>query len=539
MQVPSFLVKHRATQQAHGCKIWRPSSPLSRRLQDAMPKAERSNVRPSRSKRNKKVRDVNLEEDSKTSHSLFLSYAWPICKGHCWKLVIGLLLVGLNVVLLFHNLDAFESPSLSPYHQHDLPPVPLTTTKVLHLRGRRDARVEEMPQVAPPTSAAPLSIRQEPVQPTVVDLVSSALAQNTTQIIKFPTPSWSLSNTELLPGQEIPYKDKYEALNNTHAQYLGHDNVVFLSPCNSNHIHKMDIPFGDFLKEKAAFLQMKCSLNETRENMAAKHVVAYMNFRESGYYGHAIDNIFPRVFAVMPALVHSGHRLTLVLPPLGKRSLSENTRLLCELLGIELRQRVPIWPHRTLGLSGVSPWSRGHRQAFQRAVWAAPHLRQARGNLRCGGGTVAPVTSSSAAGGKACGCSLGAPGLFLGRQRTRNSRPVVGAELLETELGFEVVRDAQSVPLVELAQKIHGTCSLVGFAGTAMDNLIFLPSGAAVAELNPYVIYANTWLWSHALGYCFCQVQSPRNLDQHEAERWASMILGKPMGNVSVETCGL
>ena len=58
-----------------------------------------------------------------------------------------------------------------------------------------------------------------------------------------------------------------------------------------------------------------------------------------------------------------------------------------------------------------------------------------------------------------------------------------------------------------------------------MVNLIFLPPHAAVADLNPYLIYANSWLWAHALNYCFCQVQPPRKLDQHEASKWAALIL--------------
>ena len=465
---------------------------------------------------------------------MICSFAWSCYQGSWRKLSIGLVLTGLNAILLFHNLDAFESPAV---HQEQLHPAgsTLETTKVPQLRGTRigqkTAGTGALKTLAatPPTKPPVL-----PQEPKVADLISSALAQNATQIgpqiIKFRSPSWTLSRLTLSLGQELPFAERFEGINNTHGRYLGHDNVVFLSPCTSGQIHKMDIPFGDFLKEKAAFLQMRCSSNETMENLAAKQVVVYVNFRESGYYGHAIDTILPRVFAVMDGVVQSGHGLTLVLPALGKRSLSENTRVLCELLGIEVRQRVPITPHRTMGLSGVSAWSREHRKIFQQAIWAAPRLKLGQGGTKAFlRGSEEKACEEKALAEPPCGCRIALPGIFLGRHATRNSRPVVGAEFLENEFvgfGFELLRNAEAVPLVELAQKIHSSCSLVGFAGTAMVNLIFLPGTATVIDFNPYLIYANTWLWSHALTYCFCQVQSPRKIDQHDAQKWASVILG-------------
>ena len=502
-----------------------------------------------RSKR-KKAKHAEVHPDSKASDSIFFSHTWlPTPSWNSWrcKVLIGLGLTGVNVILLFHNLDAFESRS-AVYHQAPLfnatapkstsQAPPFAAPKAPKLRGSREVQPTPVPR-APDLAAVPATKVEAPLitvapespeaLPDVTELITFALAQNTTQMVKFRSPSWSLSSLTLSPGQQLPYDDRYSGVNYTFGEYLGHDNVVFVSPCGAKELHQMDFPFGDFLKEKAAFMHMQCPAAEVAENMQAKDVVAYVNFRESGYYGHAIDNILPRIFAVLPGVVQSGHKMIPVLPPRGKRSLSENTKLLCEALGIEVRLRVPIYPHRTMGLSGVSSWSREMRQTFQRAVWASPLLTGSEMDHRCDPWTI-PLwrpDAESRLQSATCPCRF-EPGIFLGRHATRNSRPVQGAEYLEAEFqarGFEVVTDAATVPLQQLARKIYRSCSLVGFSGTAMVNLIFLPPHAAVADLNPYLIYANSWLWAHALNYCFCQVQPPRKLDQHEASKWAALIL--------------
>ena len=502
-------------------------------------KAERTGKAQTRSKR-RKGKNADQLVESQSSQSMFFSYSWlPDLHFNscCRKVVIGLALSGLNVVLLFHNLDAFESHSIQslpinqlqakPSERVTFPPQPQPGP---NLRGRKVVSMVSTSHRALWQTSEFLEGTEPltPAPPKVKDLISLALAQNSTQMVKFRSESWPLSIMTLSPGQQLPYAERYSGINLTFGEYLGHDNTVLLSPCGCKGIHELDIPFSDFLKEKAAFRYVKCSEKEVTENLASKQVVAYINFRESGYYGHAIDNILPRLFAVMEGVIQSGHKMILVLPPLGKRSLSENTKVLCQMLGIEVRQHVPIYPHRTMGLSGVASWSRENRQAFQRAIWSSPLLKGTSA-AACNDPWIFPPWNFSTTQ-PSCPCRFHGPGLFLGRHATRNSRPVPGAEYLEVEFrnrSFEVIRDAEAVPLQQLAQKIYKSCSFVGFSGTAMVNLIFLPPSAAVADVNPYDIYANSWLWSHALNYCFCQVQPPRTLDQNEASKWASIILGE------------
>ena len=524
--VQAFLAKNYQLDDAFLCAMSSMSS-----------KAERTGKTQTRSKR-RKGKNADRLVESESSQSMFFSYSWlPDLHFNscCRKVVIGLALTGLNVVLLFHNLDAFESHSVhelvpmnqlqveTPSERRTFPPQPQPAP---NLRGRKVV----VSMVSTSHGALEGAEPSTPAPPKVKNLISLALAQNSTQMVKFRSESWPLSIMTLSPGQQLPYAERYSGINLTFGEYLGHDNTVLLSPCGCKGIHELDIPFSDFLKEKAAFRYVKCSEKEVTENLASKQVVAYINFRESGYYGHAIDNILPRLFAVMEGVIQSGHKMILVLPPLGKRSLSENTKVLCQMLGIEVRQHVPIYPHRTMGLSGVASWSRENRQAFQRAIWSSPLLKGTSA-AACNDPWISPPWNFSITSGPSCPCRFNAPGLFLGRHATRNSRPVPGAEYLEIAFqnrSFEVIRDAEAVPLQQLAQKIYKSCSFVGFSGTAMVNLIFLPPSAAVADVNPYDIYANSWLWSHALNYCFCQVQPPRNLDQKEASKWASIILDEP-----------
>ena len=365
-------------------------------------------------------------------------------------------------------------------------------------------------------------------------LMAYALLQNTTQIVRFRTHAWSLPVRTLAKGQELPYPDKIKMVNTTHGEYTGNDNIVFISRCNSQELHSLDIPFDNFLLEKAAFLRMNCSKKQLTQNLASRRVVVYMNMRESGYFGHAVDNVLPRVFAVVGGAQRSGHSVSVVLPPLGRRSMSENTKLLCKFLGLELLQRVPLEPHRVVGVAGVASWSRELRQSFQRAIWKSPLLREASPGLCPGDLELPPLAQLRLPNATSRGCSTcnsGTAGVFLGRHGgTRNSRPVEGAEHLEEAFrtrGFATYADAGAAPLQDLARSLYGACRLAGFSGTAMANLIFLPQRAAVAEFNPYLLYANYWHWSHALGYCYCQVIVPQTITSEEAETWASKALAE------------
>ncbi|CAE7563929.1 unnamed protein product [Symbiodinium sp. CCMP2592] len=546
-------------------------------------RSQRSHRKPTRRKDAYTQEDDHTEESRNSACSWFQSHLWHVCyklstccglqsPWPAWKRVTsGLLLLAGNFILFWYNLTIFlpasklpdrgswriagynleratdgQLPQPFPSALSDVQPRQKPSTQLEWPAPRRPGR--QVPEKAP--SAKDLGIVEDAID-QADRLMSYALLQNTTQIIRFRTRAWMIPMLALAKRQELPYPDKITRASPTHGEYAGHDNVMFVSPCTAEELHALDIPFGDFLLEKAAFLRMNCSKRQQGQNLASKVVVVYMNLRESGYFGHAIDNVLPRVFAVVGGARRAGHRVSLVLPPLGRRSMSENTKLLCKFLGLELLQRVPLEPHRVVGISGVAAWSRELRQSFQQAIRSSPLLHsQSQPSVTCRDGLapLVPVSANatpslSSALSQCAACNTGLPlrsgkggnassaGIFLGRHGgTRNARPVEGALLLEEAFRkreFLVYADAGAVSLLELARSLYGSCRLAGFSGTAMANLIFLPPRAAVTEFNPYLLYANYWQWSYALDYCYCQLAIPQSITAEEAEAWSSKALAE------------
>ena len=456
----------------------------------------------------------------------------PVCK----RVTLGLVLFGTNAMLFYYNLKSLL-PSSSFERSAFRLAGPAVSQGADEVRSLSPSSLVTQRHIPPSSWPAPKTLAPRLTEPQVQEedavtqadrIMAYALLQNTTQILRFRTSAWRISMRTLTKGQELPYPDKIKTWNLTHGEYSGSDNTVFLSPCSAQELHAMDIPFGNFLLEKAAFLSMNCSKKQQAKNTGSKLVVVYMNLRESGYFGHAIDNVLPRVYAVVGGARSSGHKVSVVLPPLGRRSMSENTKLLCKFLGLELLQRVPLEPHRVVGVSGVAAWSWELRQALQRAIWTSPLLKASKPAL-CQGTEVLRAVNATP---QSCiPCNSGQPGVFLSRHGgTRNSRPVAGAEHLEDVFrrrGFATFADASAVPLHLLAQDLYGACRLAGFSGTAMANLIFLPPQAAVAEFNPYLLYANYWQWSHALGFCYCQVAIPQSITAEDAAAWARKALAE------------
>ena len=50
-------------------------------------------------------------------------------------------------------------------------------------------------------------------------------------------------------------------------------------------------------------MRMACPAERAAQNVESKRVVIYMNLRESGYFGHAMDNVLPRVAAIMDGVL--------------------------------------------------------------------------------------------------------------------------------------------------------------------------------------------------------------------------------------------
>ncbi|CAE8584962.1 unnamed protein product [Polarella glacialis] len=348
-------------------------------------------------------------------------------------------------------------------------------------------------------------------------LLAEALLSNQPSTLSFWTPNWAVQR-DSAQKRKVPYESRYRQLNKTHGEYLRHENLFFVSPCSAHELEREDHQFGDPLWEKAVFKRSNCSESEKAANAASKRLVVYINLRESGYFGHAVDNVLPRLGPLLGGARLANSTVTLVLPPLGRRSLSPSTTVLCKALGIELRQKIPAEPHRTVGVSGVATWDRVMRLALRAAVRASPLLRG-----------VVPATCSAAISAPAGLCPGG--GVFLGRgSGVRNRRQVLGSQHLEAAFqgqGFEVIDDAGAVPLEELAARLFGgACCLAGFFGTALINLIFLPPGASLIEFNPYNMYGDFWQWTQALADLnYRHFELPKNITKEEGQKWTRLAL--------------
>eukprot|EP00933_Yihiella_yeosuensis_P031229 TRINITY_DN24767_c0_g1_i1.p1 TRINITY_DN24767_c0_g1~~TRINITY_DN24767_c0_g1_i1.p1 ORF type:complete len:355 (-),score=40.25 TRINITY_DN24767_c0_g1_i1:244-1308(-) len=334
--------------------------------------------------------------------------------------------------------------------------------------------------------------------------------------VNFQTASWGVISKRGRTNR-VPYADQFSQLNESHGEYKRFNNEIYISSCSAHELAENDLPFDTEVGEKAALLRPTCPETDKVANFASKRAVVFINLRESGFFGHAVDNVLPRVTTILGGLRRSNFTLTLVLPRVGRRSLSPATVELCKALGFTVQTTVPVGAHRAIGVSRVASWDRAVRQSFVSHVRSSQLLKDTR-----------PSDCAALATSNDFKSFCRGRGIFLGRGAgARNQRKVFGGELLEAafkDFGFRIESDAGSLPLKRLAAEIYSQkCCLAAWYGTAMSNLIFLPSRAHVIELNPYNIYANFWQWSVVLGFSYKHLKPPKTLSQENATYWANL----------------
>jgi len=479
-------------------------------------RSKKSRVRKT-GQRTKAVRE-ELDDEDEAADGIFTSHAWllpDLSRCRLKPCLIGISLLSVNGLLLYRNLSVASEIANE-----------LTVQEV-------PARVQG--QVSQGVAAAvPAALRGYVLQPSTASKTARTLVLNEADLDSrvaaalqtdfaesrgetFETPAWYLPKQGLLQGQELPYKEMYLDVNRTHGQYKEFKHVLYLSPCDAKEPCRQEIPAGKPLLEKAVMMRTQCSEKEKARNLASKRLVVYHHARESGFFGNAVDNVLPLAAAILGGAKRAGLLVMLVLPKLGRKSLSPSTSALCEALGLDLRHELPDEPHRTVGVQGIAAWDRLPRRALQRAIRSSPLLS----------GVQAAKCSTGPKSGRCCD----AGGLFLARTRgARNDRRVNGAEHLEQALrsrGLQTVPNAEEVPLKELAQKIYQSCCLAGWTGAAMANLLFLPAAASVVEFNPYKLSANWWQWSNALGLNYYQFSTSKVLTAEAGENWARQVFGE------------
>jgi len=344
--------------------------------------------------------------------------------------------------------------------------------------------------------------------------VASALS-SPYSIVSFSTPAWEIP---MDMSEDPPYADAFSKLNSSFAQYGATHNSIYLS---SNSGRFMDgvrtLEQTDASSEHAAlgFGGQRVSAAEMQDNAATKHLVVQASYPGGpGYFGHAIDNVFPRVLSIFPGAKSAGYKLSVVIPKTSREFFSHNTQVLFEQMGVEVLEEIPKTPHRMAGVTNVASWDRLVRHNTRNVI---------RDELFRG------LSPAACPGSTADGGSQGAwSKVFLSRRSgTRNGRSVEGEELLEEKLrknGFHILDDPGSMPVHELARKLYtSTCCLAGFAGTALLNLVFLPDGAKLVEYNPTGLYADYWEWAHALNMSYVHTVPSLRIGDGEADKLAEL----------------
>lgn len=344
--------------------------------------------------------------------------------------------------------------------------------------------------------------------------VASALS-SPYSIVNFSTPAWEIP---MDMSEDPPYADAFRKLNSSYAQYGATQNSIYIS---SNSGKFMDgvrtLEQTDGSSEHAAlgFGGTRVSAAEMQDNAATKHLVVQASYPGGpGYFGHAIDNVFPRVLSVFPGAKSAGYKLSVVVPKTSREFFSHNTQVLFEQMGVEVLEEIPKTPHRMAGVTNVASWDRLVRHNTRNVI---------RDELFRG------LTPAACSGGTEDGASQGGwSKVFLSRRSgTRNGRSVEGEELLEAKLqksGFHILDDPGSMPVHELARKLYtSTCCLAGFAGTALLNLVFLPDGAKLVEYNPTGLYADYWEWAHALNMSYVHTVPSLRIGAGEADKLAEL----------------
>lgn len=337
--------------------------------------------------------------------------------------------------------------------------------------------------------------------------VAEAL-QHDYSIVRFKSPAWRVETD--VDGVDIPYIDQFKQVDATHGEYKPTDSVIMISPTASSVLQDMDwaddkVPSLLGFGKKA---QRKLQPEEVAASKAAKHLVLYMNFGTCLYFAHALANILPRASSVLQGARAAGYKVSAVVPPSGRGYFSKNTELMLNEMGVDLLSEGPATPHQTALVSQVASWSPYMKQLMQKEL-----RRKMMENVQA----------------KDCSQHPPRSGIFLSRAHgANNGRWQEGSEHLEEEfkdLGFEIKDDIRDIPVQELARDLYQNhCTLAGFAGGNLLNLMFLPDKARVVEYNPSRIYADRWLFAKALGLDFIHtVPEAGAMTEAKAEQLAQL----------------
>ena len=292
--------------------------------------------------------------------------------------------------------------------------------------------------------------------------------------------------------RELPYDHDVRFWNDTHVCYRGTRASMYVSQGPVHHLAGQGL--SNCGLDSIHQLKKVESLDHDDNDTVVLHsnrtsVVVVADFVDAGYWGHAMENLWPRVAPLLGALASQrGATLTVVLPV--SSILSAHTQQLADALGVTLQRssQLPMDHDRFVWICDLPSYHPRLRSHF---------ARMARGHL------VAPLP-------------IPPPRtiVFLSRshgaKNGRNPQEVYHLEHdLATTDGIIVLDDIGAIPLRTLAQRIGSARGLAGVSGSAMFHMTWLPSGSDVWVLYPQSDgsqYGYLWLHAHSLGHRYHHV---------------------------------
>mmetsp|Transcript_45532 Transcript_45532/g.105540 ORF Transcript_45532/g.105540 Transcript_45532/m.105540 type:complete len:412 (+) Transcript_45532:47-1282(+) len=333
-----------------------------------------------------------------------------------------------------------------------------------------------------------LAVNDLPDLDEVTRRVAEGLASPGYTDVHFHTPAWQIPMD--MDRADPPYKDTFRRLGNALGEYMSQDHHIYVSANDvsfltqlgnsgmGRHVEKQWLGFGTDGK--------RCPEERARVNCASQRAVIRVAFNEAGFFGHAIDNVLPRLIPALRGARQANFTAYVLIPAESRNAFSHNTEVLINMLGAELLKDVPAFPHRAVSVSLVSGWDKRLRQAAQQDLQRS--ILHGLQPARCDG------TSAASAAEHA---------VFLSRAHGAAHRRTPGDVKVEDLLrkrGVVVWDNIGGMDVLHVARTLYsGTCTLIGFAGTQLLNLLFLPPHATVIEYNPHGLYADYWQWAHAL----------------------------------------
>lgn len=289
---------------------------------------------------------------------------------------------------------------------------------------------------------------------------------------------------------ELPYENDVSLRNATHVVYGGGSGSVYLSSAPAEVLEGTS-GLGNCGLDAARQMRRVAALDQGPA-ASSRAVVALFDFVDAGYWGHAIENLWPRLAPIL----RLGVDLTVVIPRTS--ILSSHTSQLAEALGLRIVRGTPPRSRRFLWMCDLPSYHPGLRSDF--AAAARERLGIDHQRDECTG-----VIFLSRAHGTAHG---------------RNPREAHRLEADLKEVGVDVLDDIGSITLRQLAGRIGHACGLAGASGSALFHMTWLRPGSDVWVLFPRpsgTQYGYLWLHAHSLGHRYHHVLEPYSLIQRMA----------------------